>query len=342
MVNPVSFTCRICQHTGSAESFLAREMMYGTGDEFSYVQCSACQTLQIEHIPDDLGRYYQDSYYSFTPVKENGPARRLMNFVLGIREKAYVQSQWYRQLFQWLLPPVEHTRLVLDALAFARASRSSKILDVGCGNGTILHRLKEGGFNHVGGVDPYIQQDIQYKNGLMISKKNLAEVEGKFDLITFHHSFEHVVDPIEILANAKRLLTEDGKILLRIPTVSSDAWDLYKTNWFQLDAPRHLYLFSRVAIELLAAKTGLQIAGTYDDSTAGQFLASEQYRQGIALDAKNSYLTSLKGSIFTPNDVSEFTDRAKSANAAKRGDQIVVLLTKLGTTRVLDNPPISL
>lgn len=324
----VPFTCRVCDHNGPARSFSAREMMYGIGDVFSYVQCEGCKTLQIEQIPKDLGPYYQSSYYSFTPVKEDGFVRRIINRALGIRERGYIENSWYRGLFEAFIPPVEHTKLVLDALAYAKVSATSKILDVGCGNGTVLHRLKEGGYKNISGIDPYISQDILYKNGLRIAKKNISELEEKFDLITFHHSFEHVVDPVKTLQDAKQCLTPGGKILLRVPTVSSEAWDLYHTDWFQLDAPRHLYLFSRDSIKLLAAKSDLKFVGTYDDSSAGQFLASEQYRQGIALNAENSYLTSPKKSIFTSEQIEAFRLKAQAVNKAGRGDQIVVVLSK--------------
>ena len=40
-------------------------MMLGTRDEFDYVQCGKCGCLQIEEVPDNLGEYYPQDYYSF-------------------------------------------------------------------------------------------------------------------------------------------------------------------------------------------------------------------------------------------------------------------------------------
>jgi cyclopropane fatty-acyl-phospholipid synthase-like methyltransferase len=52
----------------------------------------------------------------------------------------------------------------------------SKILDVGCGAGELLLRLAEETFSDLTGLDPLIEGDILYKNGVKILKKELAEL----------------------------------------------------------------------------------------------------------------------------------------------------------------------
>ena len=61
--------CRICGNTEKNLIHKAQEMMFGTRDEFDYLECSACGTLQIVEIPD-LSCYYPRDYYSF--VSEEG------------------------------------------------------------------------------------------------------------------------------------------------------------------------------------------------------------------------------------------------------------------------------
>lgn len=58
-------TCRVCGTTGKFLSYLIKEMMIPTRNEFEYFTCSTCHCLQIRDIPDNLGDYYQSDYYSY-------------------------------------------------------------------------------------------------------------------------------------------------------------------------------------------------------------------------------------------------------------------------------------
>jgi SAM-dependent methyltransferase len=321
------YRCRVCDATGAFPAVVAREMMFGLREPFRYRQCAACETLQIEAVPSDLGRHYGGAYYSFQRVAESGLKTRVRNRVLGLRERAYLTpSSPLRRVFDALIPPVEHTRLVLDALRAVGARPSWRILDVGCGGGTIMHRLRNGGFGGTAGVDPFIPETFTYRNGLRILKGEIADVEPGLDLITFHHSLEHVVDPTAVLVAARAKLSAGGRILVRVPTVSSYAWEHYGVDWVQLDAPRHLFLFSRRALAVLARRAGLRIVGQYDDSTALQFLGSEQLKADIPLDSERSYTRNPRASIFSEAQVAAFARRAAELNAQGRGDQVVAWL----------------
>ena len=58
--------CRICYSEGYFHTYLVREMFYGTRDEFEYFLCPNCNCLQIAEIPENVGQYYEDGYYSFS------------------------------------------------------------------------------------------------------------------------------------------------------------------------------------------------------------------------------------------------------------------------------------
>jgi hypothetical protein len=96
--------------------------------------------------------------------------------------------------------------------------------------------------SNVLGIDPFLAEDIRYHNGLQILKKAIAELANEWDLIMFHHAFEHVPDPFETLQAASRLLSRHGVCLMRTPRVSSQAWERYGVNWVQIDAPRHFFI----------------------------------------------------------------------------------------------------
>ena len=64
-MHTLDIRCRVCGTTGAHRRYVAREMMFGTREEFTYFLCSDCGCLQIATLPADLSKYYPDTYYSF-------------------------------------------------------------------------------------------------------------------------------------------------------------------------------------------------------------------------------------------------------------------------------------
>jgi hypothetical protein len=152
-------------------------------------------------------------------------------------------------------------------------------------------------------------------------KGTLSDVEGKWDLIMFHHSLEHIEDQRGTLARVGQLLGPDGWCLIRVPTVDSDAWDEYRDRWVQLDAPRHLTLHSMASMERLADSAGLRVEAVVHDSTAFQFEGSELYRRGRPL-------SDLARSGVPRGQRRAYATRAAALNRVGRGDQAAFFLRR--------------
>jgi 2-polyprenyl-3-methyl-5-hydroxy-6-metoxy-1,4-benzoquinol methylase len=180
------------------------------------------------------------------------------------------------------------------------------------------------------GIDPFLEKPIAYTNGPRILNVALEAVEGQWDIVMFHHSFEHVTDPLETLEACAARLAPGGTCVIRIPTVSSYAWRHYKTNWYALDPPRHITLFSRAGLALLAERTGLFVERVVDDSFAAQFWASEQCANNVGFMSSQSYLITPHKSPFTAADIRTFDARARDLNARGEGDQAVFYLKARG------------
>jgi SAM-dependent methyltransferase len=203
-----------------------------------------------------------------------------------------------------------------------------QILDVGCGSGKLLLRLKKKGFSNLTGIDPFIHEDIFYQNGVNILKKEIKDVEGQFDFIMLHHSLEHMSNPLETFENLYRILKPDRFALIRTPVASSYAWKKYGANWVQLDAPRHLFLHTVKSMQILADKVGFEIHDIIFDSTEFQFLGSEQYMRDIPLKDIRSYKTKSNESIFSEEEVRHFKEKAAELNKNGEGDQACFYLYK--------------
>jgi hypothetical protein len=104
----------------------------------------------------------------------------------------------------------------------------------------------------VTGADAFIESDIFYPNGVKVYKRSLPEIEPFFDLVMLHHSFEHLPDPRESCGNLQSFA---ARVNLSDPDSGrAFAWEKYGVNWVQLDAPRHLFLYTERSFRLLAKK----------------------------------------------------------------------------------------
>ncbi len=65
----MQYKCKICGAEGEHKVYQVKEMYFGTGEEFTYFECGQCQCMQIASIPDNLGDFYGNEYYSFSVQK---------------------------------------------------------------------------------------------------------------------------------------------------------------------------------------------------------------------------------------------------------------------------------
>ena len=314
--------CKICDNDKDNKEFEVKEMMFGTREVFRYFQCSRCGCLQIEDVPHNLSDYYPKDYYSYNASVSN--KSQINKLLSRLRDNYAIRGEGLAGRFLYAIFP----NPFLSSMRPVEITKDTRILDVGCGSGSLLYSLKELGFSRLLGIDPYNDKAIQYKNGLEIQKKEVHEVEGKWDVVMLHHTFEHIDNPLETLQLIANLLTPNGRCIIRIPIVPSYVWEHYGVNWVQLDAPRHLFLHSVKSMNILTGQCGLKMQNVVYDSTAFQFWGSEQYVKDIPLRDKRSYSVNADSSIFTQKEIANFKKRSKELNLANQGDQAIFYLCK--------------
>ncbi len=160
---------------------------------------------------------------------------------------------------------------------------SERILDVGCGSSPYrLAAFRRCGFPAVEGIDPFVGADLHY-HGIPVYRRSIDRHGGSYALVMFHHSLEHMPDPEDALRHARRLLRPGGTCLVRVPVSGTYFWRRFGVNWVELDAPRHLHLFSVRALEGLASRVGLRLKSLHFDSGAWELAASVRYERGVPL-----------------------------------------------------------
>ena len=318
-----TISCRICQNLVGNRIFTAREMMFGSRETFDYIECASCGCLQIIEIPSDIEKYYYypQTFYSLE-IRKNPKKKPIRTYLRRQRSKFCLYGKnkiWPLRStkygsFRWF----KKTKTTFD----------SKILDVGSGYGKLLFRMQRDGFLNLTGVDPYIKEDISYRNGVKVFKKHVFELSGQYDLIMSHHSLEHMPQPLNVLKKFYELLKPNRYAIIRIPIASSYSWRHYGVNWVALDAPRHIFSHTTKSMQLLSKKAGFIVADIDFDSTERQFIISELYSKGIALKDSNYYLRNPRGSIFSKEQIEAFKAKAIELNAKGDGDQACFYLYK--------------
>jgi len=188
--------CRICGNENGNKLFIAKEMMFGTNEEFEYFECAECKTIQIKDIPVDIKKYYPENYSSMSKFNTDKPISILKKFIKMIFAQIYLNK-----IIGLIFTPFvnKFNLFYLKNLKTAGCNLKSKILDVGSGIGNKLIGLKEFGFTQLYGSDPFIDNEIEYPSGLRIYKRDINGFTEKFDFIMLNHSFEHMFNPKEIL-----------------------------------------------------------------------------------------------------------------------------------------------
>lgn len=322
------YMCRVCRAKGSFPTYSVREMMFGTRETFSYFQCTHCDCLQITDVPPDLAQYYPPTYYSFGSEFKGNSQGALQRWLQKQRCRTAVFGRGFRMnaIAKRLVPLPDALHRVQGGLSTGKVLKKAGIrdfgarfLDVGCGAfSSWLHDLSELGFDNLTGVDPYIESDRNY-GAVKVFKRTLAEIDGRYDLITFHHSLEHMADQTRALAEARDLLTPGGTLLVRVPLVSSLAWERYGVYWVELDAPRHLYLHSIASLTGVASEARLELTEVVHDSLPLEFYGSEQYLRDIPLTDPRSLWVDEESTLFTAEEKVSFAELAKRANSEGRG-----------------------
>ncbi|MCL4482513.1 MAG: class I SAM-dependent methyltransferase [Bacteroidetes bacterium] len=299
--------CKICGNLHNNRIHLAKERLLNLRDEFQYLECANCYCLQIIQTPDNLSKYYPAEYYSYREPKFGLSLNPLVFLLKKSLLRHYLHkfdpvgaflSLFLPHPFHWMKPGL------LDF--------NSSILDIGCGSGRVILSMQRSGFKNLTGIDPFLEKDLQNTDNLKILKRDLFEMSGQFDFIMMHHAFEHMDHPDKVMAKIKELLKPNGKLLIRIPVANSYAWRKYRTHWFALDAPRHLFLHTTHSIHLLARQAGLTMDRIEYDSTFVQFASSEKYLRDFPYSDDFT--------MFSKKQMKDFSGEAKRLNNIGDGD----------------------
>lgn len=314
--------CQVCDSNNLC-TLHVKEEMYGLQNTFLYGECKNCGHLQLLDIPSDLSVYYPQTYYSYSNHQNLNNFKNRRRSL--IRKTILNHPQIFTPIYQLIFKKYR----IFWLYRLLGINKNSKTLDVGSGSGAHVLELRGASIKQALGLDLFVPTSIFFDNELLVQKGTLEEHQQKYDLISFHHSLEHIPNQFETLTHAKNLLNEGGHILIRVPTVSSNSFKIYREKWFHLDAPRHIALHSITSIKILANNLGMRIKLLQQTSSLDEYIYSEQYKKNISLHDENSYLVNRKDCDISAHEISKLKKLVTQDKVSKNGGELTLILEKV-------------
>ena len=172
------------------------------------------------------------------------------------------------------------------AIGFLRGhlAPEQSIIDIGCGNGAMLHMLQEQGFRHLTGLEPSEKncRGITERWGIRAVAGALGEdmplLAGEtFDVVLMEGVLEHLIDVQGNVRDALAYLKKDGALYLNVPDLAAfpACHDLY-----QQFSVEHVNFFSLPSMQNLMGAFGMTCVA-YDRNGYGVFTLWRHASEGV-------------------------------------------------------------
>ena len=252
MVRPVSdagmssesarWSCALCGADRFATEFPAVDFDAGL-EAYRLERCCHCGLVHTHPPPDaaTLSRCYASAYYGGGSRGKFGSRLERILGALAARR----------------------ARVLHDA-AKERGpgdTRPIRVLDIGCGRGTLLQALDALGCE-CHGLERSDSPDLLSHQRIRLHREPLANLgldDGYFDLVVIWHALEHLDAPAETMREVARVLAAGGILMLSVPNFASWQARWFREHWFHLDLPRHLFHFTPSTLRRLLTDHGVQV-----------------------------------------------------------------------------------
>jgi SAM-dependent methyltransferase len=244
--------CTCCRATDLATLFQATD--YISKDCFEIVQCQRCGLVMTSPVPDReaMSRYYPDSYFGASGQRFAGFGEAIIRLERERRARA----------IQRFCP------------------QPGRVLDIGCGRGVMLHKLKRKGWECYGSeLSEALTQQLKVA-GIQtfreLDVRNCHFPNSFFDVVSLWHSLEHLPAPCPTLDEIYRILKPNGIVVFAVPNLGGWLSQWTRQNWFGLDVPRHLFHYDRQSLPSLIESHKLSIERISDFSIEQDVLGAAQ------------------------------------------------------------------
>ena len=211
--------------------FAAPDRFYQRETLYQLVQCRACSLVWLGNPPrpEDIGLHYGKEYHE--AITNSG--------------ERYLNKRW-----------AYPRKRILELV------QKGALLDIGCSSGGFLSSLKNSGFQlHGIEASSTVTQKAIENSGAQVYAGEINDAPfppSSFDVITGFHVLEHVYNLKETMDRLWKWLKPGGILYLHVPNIEALEARMFRSFWYGLELPRHLYHFSPSSMKHLFAKFAFQ------------------------------------------------------------------------------------
>jgi len=264
--------CYLCGKRGELLYEGLSDKLFGAPGGWNFKHCldPGCGLLWLDPMPaeEDVSKAYA-KYYTHINATQNqhksgkdGRLTRMLRLVHDLLLRVTAISGERRRL----------------ALMYLDGVPAGRVLDVGCGDGSRLARLRSLGWDVMGQeMDSKAATIAGQAYGVRVHLGPLDESGfdvGGFDAIVMNHVIEHVHDPVRLLAECVRLVRKGGTLIAVTPNTESCGHKRFGPFWRGLEPPRHIHLFSQRTLRQLAGRVGFEHLDTWTTPAHAEVLAN--------------------------------------------------------------------
>lgn len=294
--------CVLCGKRGNVRHRGVRDRLFGVAGRWDLRQCSDpdCGVLWPDPmpVPGDIPKLYE-AYYTHA---DDTDGRIPWSARILRRAAAVYRAQRYGDpypggfnlpfhIFGFLLPG---HRERWDYEAYYLPARSGgRLLEVGCGGGTMLKIMADRGWDVVGvDFDSKAVENARAKDLTVLcgSLEDHHLPDDSFNAVVMNHLIEHVPNPGALLKECYRVLAPGGDLIAVTPNAEGWGHQIFGPDWRGLEPPRHLQIFTPQALGRLARQAGFDHAETNTVVANGHgiFLYSRQLRRDDKVSSRIS------------------------------------------------------
>jgi SAM-dependent methyltransferase len=225
--------CPLCGSSAETPAFRARDYEHAVAGEWQISRCGECDLYFQSPMPrsEELPGFYPPSYSAYNSNTVISALFRLVYWLDARRVASLIGPQ-------------------------------GSILDVGCGNGSALGKMRELGAWSLSGLelDSGAVRAARAR-GLDVRQGDVLSSDfppSSFDLIRMGHVIEHVLDPKATVARIYSLLRPGGVFFGETPNTECADFRLFGRYWGALHVPRHLTFFNRKNLRELLEQVGFR------------------------------------------------------------------------------------